>query len=230
VERVEFEAKLVGARLRVASATDLPTGRLVDGGSIAGHDATRLDADMDGSVARVHLNAGEKHGIIFFPRAKERWDLRLPAELPLRVLIRGAGIGGTLDLTGGTLERVRAEGVFIGVQARLPAPREDTDIRINGVFNSLSLVVPEGIPVRVHGSGLPFNAIDRGVNGVAGRPGYDVHVEGLFSAVDVRADRAISPEPPLSPAARPPAEAPAPHPSPARPSPEAGPAASPPVR
>jgi hypothetical protein len=167
---------------------------------------------------------------VFLPRAKERWDLRLPAELPLGVLIRGAGIGGTLDLTAGFLEEMRTEGVFVGVTARLPAPRQDTEIRMNGVFNSLSLVVPEGIPVRVHGTGLPFNAVDRGVNGVAGRPGYDVHVQGVFSAVEVRADGGISPEPPPAPAARPPAEALAPHSPAARPSPEAGPPASPPVR
>jgi hypothetical protein len=209
VERVELEAKLVGARLHVATATNLPTGRLVDGGSIAGHDTTRLETDTDGSLARVHLNAGEKHGLVFLPRAKERWDLRLPAELPLAVLIRGAGVGGTLDFTAGALEGMRTEGVFIGVDARLPAPRQDTDIRMNGVFNSLRLVVPEGIPVRVHGAGLPFNAVDRGVNGVAGRPGYDVHVQGVFSAVEVRADHGISAEAPPAPAHRPPPEAPA---------------------
>jgi hypothetical protein len=237
VQRVELEAKLVGARLRVASATDLPAGRLVDGGSIAGHDTTRLETDTDGSVARVHLNAGEKHGIVFLPRAKERWDLRLPAELPLHVLVRGAGIGGTLDVTGGAFEGVQTEGVFIRVEARLPAPRQDTEIRMKGVFNSLSLVVAEGVPVRVHGAGLPFNAVDRGVKGVEGRPGYDVQLEGIFSAVDVRTDRAISPDPPplpaspppVAPSGRPPAEAPAPPSPPGRPRPQAGLPASQPI-
>ena len=71
---------------------------------------------------------------------------------------------------------------------------------MNGVFNSLTLSVPEGTPVRVHGPGLPFNAVDRGVRGTEGRPGYDVSVQGIFSAVDVITDRAISPEPPAAPA------------------------------
>jgi hypothetical protein len=237
VERVELDTKLVGARLRVTTVPDLPPGRLVDGGSIAGHDTTRLEADADGTLARVHLSAGERHGIVFLPRAKERWDLRLPAELPLRLRIRGAGVGGTLDLTAGAFEGAQTDGVFIGVDARLPAPRQPTEIRMNGVFNSLTLVVPEGIPVRVHGAGLPVNAVDRGVKGVEGRPGYDVRVQGLFSAVDVRTDRSISPEPPpavasppaAAPSIRPPAEAPAPPAPPERPRPEAGPPAAPPV-
>jgi hypothetical protein len=237
VERVELDAKLVGARLRVTSATDLPPGRLVDGGSIAGHDTTRLDADADGTVARVHLNAGGRHGLVFLPRAKERWDLRLPAELPLSLRIRGAGVSGTLDLTAGGIEGVQTDGVFIRVEARLPAPRQPTEIRMNGVFNSLSLVVPEGIPVRVHGAGLPVNAVDRGVRGTEGRAGYDVRVQGLFSAVDLRTDSSISPEPPpavaspqpAAPSSRPPAEAPGPPSPPERPRPEAGPPAAPPV-
>ena len=95
---------------------------------------------------------------------------------------------------------------------------------MNGVFNSLSLSVPEGTPVRVHGPGLPFNAVDRGVRGTEGRPGYDVNVQGIFSAVEVRTDRAISPEPPAppaTPAVPPPVEAPLPAPD--RPKAEAEP-------
>jgi hypothetical protein len=221
IERVEIEAKLAGSHLRVAVVEPMPPGRLVDGRSLASRDTTRLDTDTDGPLARVRLNAGEKHGILFLPRAKERWDLRLPAGLPLRVLIRGAGIGGDLDLAAGPFEGLKTEGVFIAVTARLPAPRQDTEIQTNGVFQSLDLVVPEGTPVRVHGPGLPFNARSRGVRGVEGRPGYDVQVHGIFHAVEVRTDRALSPEPPplpsppappaASPSAapeRPPAEAP----------------------
>jgi hypothetical protein len=71
---------------------------------------------------------------------------------------------------------------------------------MKGVFNSLELAVPEGVPVRVHGAGLPFNAVDRGVRGSEGRPGYDVRVEGIFSAVDVRRDRPPAEAPPAPPA------------------------------
>ncbi len=197
VDRVELEAKLLGSRLNI-SATQMPPGRLVDGQSNANHERARLEAHADGTVARVQVDGGQRPPL-FFPRARERWDLRLPADLPLRLKVSGAGIGGNVDLTAGTADGLQTDGVFIGVEARLPAPRQDTEIRMNGVFNSLTLAVPEGTPVRVRGPGLPFNAVNRGTHGKEGRPGYDVHVQGIFSAVDVRTDRAIPPEPPAPP-------------------------------
>lgn len=213
VDRVDLEAKVAAARLRVTTATDLPAGRLVDGGSAGRHDGTRIESETDGAVARLRLDSG-RPGFVFLPRAKERWDLRLPAELPLRLRVAGAGVGAAVDLTAGTVEGLQTDGVFIGLDARLPAPRQETEIRMKGVFNSLDLVVPEGVPVRVHGTGFPFNLVDRGGRGSKGRPGYDVRVDGIFSAVDVRSDPAIPRElpsaaPPSPPSpARPPAEAP----------------------
>jgi hypothetical protein len=197
---VHLEAGLAGARLRVSTTTDLPADRLVDGRSVGRSERTRLDVRTENGVAEVRLDGGKPH-VVFLPRARERWELRLPAELPLSLRIRGAGIGGELDLTAASSARFQTDGVFIGVAARLPAPREQTEIRMNGVFNSLTLSVPEGTPVRVHGPGLPFNAVDRGVRGAEGRPGYDVNVQGVFSAVEVQVDRAIAPEPPPAPAA-----------------------------
>jgi hypothetical protein len=215
VDRVELEAKLLGARLNVAATAQMSPGSLVDGASNANQERARLETVGEGTLARVQLNGG-RHGPIFLPRPRERWDLRLPAELPLFLKVSGAGVGGNVDLTAGTTRGLQTDGVFIGVEARLPAPRQDTPIRMNGVFNALTLVVPEGTPVRVHGAGLPFNAVDRGTHGKEGRPGYDVHVQGIFSAVEVRIDRAIPPEPPPLPS--PPTsaakEAPAPPPRP----------------
>jgi len=206
-ERVDFEAALAGARLRLAVADDVPEGLLVDGRVIAREGPVRLDADSDQGTARVRLH--EKRNVIFLPRPRERWDLRVPAGLPLELRVKGAGVGGVLDLTRGPFEGLQSEGVFIGLDLRLPAPRRDTQIRMNGVFNSLTLRVPEGTPVRVHGPGLPFNAVDRGVRGTEGRPGYDVNVQGIFSAVEVLPDPGISPEPPPAPEPTPsPAEAP----------------------
>jgi hypothetical protein len=215
VDRVEVEAKLLGSRLNVTATAQMPPGRLVDGASNADPDKARLETEAEGTLAHVQVHGGV-HGPVFLPRPRERWDLRLPAELPLRLKLSGAGIGGHVDLTAGTTQGLQTDGVFIGVEARLPAPRQDTPIRMNGVFNALTLVVPEGTPVRVHGAGLPFNAVDRGTHGKEGRPGYDVHVQGIFSAVEVRIDRAIPPEPPPLPS--PPTsaakEAPAPPPRP----------------
>ncbi len=221
VDRVELEAKLLGARLNVAAATQMPPGRLVDGASNASHEKARLKVETEGTLARVQVDGG-RHGPVFLPRPRERWDLRLPAELPIRLKVSGAGVGGSVDLTAGTTEGLQTDGVFIGVEARLPAPRENTRIRMNGVFNALTLVVPEGTPVRVQGPGLPFNAIDRGTRGKEGRPGYDVQVQGIFSAVDVRTDGSIPPEPPAPPSP-PPGAATASPAAPARPPAEAGP-------
>ena len=90
-------------------------------------------------------------------------------------------------------------------------------------------MVPEGTPVRVQGPGLPFNAVDRGVKGVEGRPGYDVHVQGIFSAVEVRTDRGIPPEPPPLPSPPPGAAKAPPAPLPAPPSPPPAPGSRPPA-
>jgi hypothetical protein len=224
-ERVELEAGLAGARLRLATADDMPQDRLVEGRSHGKGDSVRFEADMEAGTAKVHLGGGKKHNVVFLPRPRESWDLRLPGRLPLRVHVSGAGVGGTFDLTAASFEGLATEGVFIGVDARLPAPRKDTEIRMSGVFNSLSLSVPEGTPVRVHGPGLPFNAVNRGVRGTQGRPGYDVSVQGIFSAVEVRTDPAIPREPP--PVA-PPADVPAAAPPLTAPSPKSLPAEAPP--
>jgi hypothetical protein len=65
------------------------------------------------------------------------------------------------------------------------------------------------------------------VRGAPGRPGYDVSVQGVFSAVEVRSDPAIAHEPPPVDS---PAEAPAQAPPPDAPaaSPQRPPAEAPP--
>jgi hypothetical protein len=226
-EKVELEAELAGARLHLVAADDVPQGILVEGRSHGRGDNVRFEVDAEEGTARVHVGGGKKHNVVFMPRPREGWDLRLPARLPLRVHVSGAGVGADFDLTAAPLDGLVTEGIFIGVDARLPAPRKDTEIRMNGVFNSLSLSVPEGTPVRVHGPGLPFNAVNRGMRGAEGRPGYDVSAQGIFSAVEVRTDAASSREPPpVTPAATAHPEAPhgpSPAPSPRRPPAEAPP-------
>jgi hypothetical protein len=220
--QVALEARLAGTRLRVVAADDLPADRLVVGRSVGRSESTRFDAHARDGVAEVRLDGGRKN-VVFLPRPRQRWDLRVPAGLPLRLDVKGAGVGGDFDLTAGSLDGLRSQGVFIGVGARLPAPRRDTDVRMAGVFNSLTLTVPEGTPVRVEGAGLPFNAVDRGVPGTDGRPGYNVRLEGIFSAVEVRTDRSIPREPPAL--SEPPA-GPSPAPTPTeRPGAEAEPGA-----
>jgi hypothetical protein len=215
-EKVELSAVLAGARLWVETTEDIPADRLLDGRSLRRRDGAEIETDAEGTLARVRLKGTSRGGSFFFlPRPRQHWDLRLPRTLPVRFHVQGAGVGARLDFAGALFEGARTEGVFIGIEARLPAPRRPTEVRMNGVFNALTLSVPEGTPVRVHGQGLPFNAVDRGVEGTPGRPGYDVYVDGIFNAVDVTSDGSLSPDPPAEPAA------PA-HPSPS-PSPSPGP-------
>ena len=213
-QRALVEVGLAGARLRLLAADGVADGLLVEGRSHGRGDNARLEVNEEGGTAKVVLGGGKKDRVVFLPRPRESWDLRLPTRLPLRVHVSGAGVGGDFDLTAAPLEGLATEGVFIGVDARLPAPRKDTEIRMRGVFNSLSLSVPEGTPVRVHGAGLPFNAVNRGVRGADGQPGYDVSVHGIFSAVEVRTDSAISREAPPAPAEAPAAPSPLPSPRP----------------
>lgn len=203
---VTLEAELAGARLHLAAAGDLPAGRLVDGRSVNRPAGTRLDVQTEDGTAEVSLGRGRR-GVAFLSPPRESWDLRLPADLPVRLRVRGAGVGGELDLAAGLVQGLRSQGVLVGLDVRLPAPREQTELRMSGLLNSLTLRVPEGTPVRVRGPGLPFNVVDRGVRGIAGRPGYDVRVQGILSVVEVLTDRSIRPEPPPDPApASPPAD------------------------
>ncbi len=222
-DRVRLDAQLCAARLQVTTAAELPAGRLVEGRSLGRPQRARLEGEREDATARVVLKDGSSNGVVFLPRPRQHWELGLPAGLPLAVRVSGAGIGGHLDLTGSRCLEANAQGVFLGLEVRLGAPREDTRITLNGVFNSLVLAVPEGTPVRVDGPGLPFNAVDRGVRGAEGRPGYDVKVQGVFSAVEVRTDPTISPEPPPEPAAPARPESPSPDAAPPRPPAEAPP-------
>jgi hypothetical protein len=194
VERLELEVKLAAARLRLAAADDVARDRLVDGRSLRG-EAGQLETTRDGAVGRVRLTGGRRGGIVFLPRPRDYWDLRLAKDLPVDVRLKGAGLGARLDLAGTRCDALRAEGVFLGVDARLGAPERDTEIVLGGVFNSLSLAVPPGTPVRVRAQGPPFNATSAGLPGEPGRPGYDVRLKGIFSAVHTSVDPSLAPGP-----------------------------------
>ncbi len=221
VTRVQLSAETFGSRLDVRSAPNLPAGTLVDGRALLGNDTTRVAVDKRDDLARVRVTTGQARAF-FFPGRKQRYELQLPAELPLGLRISGAMVRSRLDLSLGSFSGGRIEGVFLASELRLPAPATPQKIGVAGVFNALTLIVPEGTPVRVHGPGLPFNAIDRGGRGGADRPGYDVTVEGIFTAVDVRTEAARAAA--SSPSSAKPEAGPTPS---ARPKPEAEPSPRP---
>ncbi len=214
---VMLRTQLAGAQFSATSAS-LETGTLVDARMVDRSVGARLESRQEGNRAQVRLEGGPRQGLaLAMPGRRQDWELKLPATLPLRLELRGAAVRACLDLTRGRVEDGRVEGVLLVTRLELPATDRPVTLHLAGVFNALHLTVPEGTPVSVHGAGLPFNAVDRGVSGEAGRAGYEVKVDGIFTAV------AVDTRP-----ARPPAEAPPkanetsqPEAAPQRPKPEA---------
>jgi hypothetical protein len=192
---LRLEARLAGARLDVASRV-LPPGVLADGRSAGRHDESRLETALEGDEARVRLRVGRRDGFVMLPGRRERWEVGLPSDLPVRLDLNAFGTRGRLDLSQGRVTDGEVQGLFMALDLRLPRPEQNVSLRLKGVFNATRISVPPGTPVRVHGAGLPFNAIDRRTPGDPGAPGYDVKVEGVFTAVSVDTRHGDHPPPP----------------------------------
>lgn len=211
-ERGRLEGQLLGTRL-AATLGPVAPGTLSEGRMASRRGTGRIEASVKDGSASVRV-AGPRRGgpFLWMPGSADHWELRLDETLPLTVHLGGAMSRIALDLAAGRLEKGSVEGVFLGTDLRLPRPEKDTEFRIGGVFNAVTISVPEGTPVRVHGPGLPFNFVDRGVPGTG--PGYDVSIGGIFSAATVETrPGAGTPPPPTAPPdegprAHPPAEAP----------------------
>jgi hypothetical protein len=219
--RLRLDARVAGTQLDVESRA-LPQGLLADGRATGRHERSRLESTTDGDEARVRLVGGRRDGVVFLPGRKERWDLGLPADLPVRLDVDGIGVRGRLDFSAGRVADGSLRGVFMAFDLRLPKPEQPVTLRLNGVFNALKVSVPAGTSVHVQGAGLPFNAVDRETLGNAGVPGYEIKLEGVFTAVTVETRPAASP----AEAPAPPAGVPVPPPPSPRPLPEAPPSPS----
>jgi hypothetical protein len=204
VDSIRLEGHLLGSRLAATSST-LPAEVLADGRMASRRGTARLQAPVDGATATVRVEGPRRGGpFLWMPGSSDNWDLKLPQSMPLTVKLDGAMSHVALDLRTGRLDGCAVDGVFMGTTLHLPKPARDTELRIRGVFNAVTLSVPEGTPVRVHGPGLPFNLVDRGVPGSG--PGYDVQVGGVFTAATVETHPS-DPSGEASAASRPPAEA-----------------------
>ena len=199
-KRVKLDLNLLGSRLQVVSR-ELEKGALADARSIERVSTASLEVKREDETAHVRLDSGSKRGVALLPGRRQRWELGVPSELPLAYELRGAMVRSSFDLTHSRFEGGRIDGVFLITRLTLPAVESPIKLRVSGVFNVLRLSVPEGTPVRVHGTGFPFNLVKRRVVGDPERPGYEVQVDGIFNAVT------IDPRP-AAPEERPPAEAP----------------------
>ncbi len=209
-ERVKLDLDVFGSRVFV-EARPLEASSIVDARSIEEMRESHLSVDQKDDTARVHLDTERHRGVWFVPSRKQLWDLGIPSDLPLRFGIKGAMNRSRLDLAHGRFEGGTIEGAFLSTELTLPAVAEPVKLAQKGAFNELRLIVPEGTPVTVKGPGFPLNIVKRSVAGAPGRAGYEVSLDGAFTAI------AIETRP-----ARPAEAAPAPAPS-ARPRPEAEP-------
>lgn len=215
--RVALDLKLFGSRLRV-EGRELDDGALADARSIERLASASLEVKREDETAHIRLESGTKSGIAFLPGRRQRWALGVASGLPLRYGLHGAMVKSQFDLRHSHFEGGSVNGVFLITQLALPQPAAPVKLKLNGVFNVLKVSVPEGTPVRVHGTGFPFNLVKRRLVGDPDRAGYDIQLDGIFCAVAVDSRARSADE--VSPGEAPPAEAP-----PARTPPEAEPGA-----
>jgi hypothetical protein len=203
---VKLDLKLVASRLSV-SARELPGGALADARSIERGGKATLAVRREDDTAHIRLDTGGSSGVVILPGRRQRWDLGVPTDLPLEFGVEGAFARSRFELAeaqrfaGG-----RVNGAFLATQLVLPPVSEPVKVRLNGAFSVLRLSVPAGTPVKVSGTGFPFNLVKRRLVGDPGQPGYEVQLDGVFSAVAV--DTRRPPRTREAPAEKPPAEAP----------------------
>jgi hypothetical protein len=194
VSRLTVDAHLSGTRLAARADSIDPSSLLEtrwtsrDGRG----GAPRTEVSVKDGLATATLRGGWRRGPVILPGQRQRWELRLPRELPVDLAVHGAMVRSKLDLSRGDPRKLTFRGAFLASGLELPAPAEATTIRLNGVFNLLEVSVPEGTPVRVGGAGLPFNLVTRRLEGAPGRPGYQIRVDGIFTIVTLKARPAPS--------------------------------------
>ena len=197
---LKLDLDLVASRLHVE-------GRAVEGGALADARSierladTKLAVSRDGDAATLRLDSGTKGGVAWLPGRRQRWQLGVPTDVPVGFDLTGAMVRSRFDLAQSRVESGVVHGVFLATTLALPAVEAPVKLKLNGVFNILRVSVPKGTPVRVHGTGFPFNLLKRRVVGDPEKPGYEIQLDGIFSAIAI--DIRSTPKP----AEAPPAEA-----------------------
>jgi hypothetical protein len=212
-QHLKLDLDLVGSRLHVEGRA-VEAGALADARSIERLADTKLEVSRDGDAATLRLDSGSKDGVAWLPGRRQRWQLGVPTDVPLGIDLHGAMVRSRFDLSQSRVESGVVRGVFLATTIALPPVEAPVKLRLNGVFNILRVSVPKGTPVRVHGTGFPFNLLKRRVVGDPDKPGYEIQIDGIFSAIAI--DVRTTPKP----AEATPAEAP---PAGASPRPEADP-------
>ncbi|MET0556149.1 MAG: hypothetical protein ABW221_24125 [Vicinamibacteria bacterium] len=185
--RLLVSGALASSRLEIV-ARPLPEGLALEGRRGSRENRARLERGKDGTTDQVVLVNGDYGLASALPGRMSRWELGVTDAAPFGLRLEGAMVGTQMDLSHGQADDMELKGVFLGADLRLPRPKAPVRLSIQGVFNVVELLVPQGTPVRVHGPGLPANVLDRGTGTDPkdpANPGYDVKLEGIFSRVAV---------------------------------------------
>jgi hypothetical protein len=226
-KHVMLDLDLIGSRLNV-EGREIEEGAIADARSMERLANTKLAVNRDGDTATLRLDSRKNGGVAFLPGRRQRWQLGVPTDIPVSFDLRGLMVRGRFDLAKSQVEGGKVHGVFLATRLALPPTDEPVKLRLEGVFNILRISVPQGTPVRVKGTGFPFNFLKRRIVGDPDKPGYEIQVDGIFNGIALDVRKPPKPEeakpgetPPVeaSPAEAPPAEAP-----PASPAPTASPA------
>ena len=166
---------------------DVPANVLVEGRAAARRSPT-VWVSGGAAQSRVRLRSRRREWVAFFPSTRERWELDVARDLPMRVDLDAAFTGGELDLTSVPVTRVDMEGAFNDVVLRLPAPESDVRLDFQGAFNVVEVHVPKGTRVTTSTDGFLTFARGRRRGGSDDGPRYKLKVEGAFSRAVIRYD------------------------------------------
>jgi hypothetical protein len=169
----------------------LAGGLLLEGRSSPADRGRISVSDRSGS-ARVTLRS---HGrswngvtVYVFPGRRNRWDVDIAEDLPVRLELEMALAKGELDLMSVHVERIDLEGALNDLTFLLGEVESDVRIDLEGAFNHLELVVPHDTPVRVSTDGF-INLVDRRPDAKRLKgPGYRVRSDGAFNRIVIRSE------------------------------------------
>jgi len=182
VTSFKVEAKGMLGQLDL-QARPVDDGLLVSGMSASRSGGERIEVRTKDDQAVVSLRR-PREVWPFSMRAGRRdaWKLDLTPDLPLLLELEGVGASGQVDLHRGKIKEAEVHGALNSLEIHLPAPAADTIVSVEGVFNSVRLLIPAGTPVRARTDGI-MNTVDRPAGGDG--PSYIVNAKGVMNTVEV---------------------------------------------
>lgn len=145
---------------------------------------TQGDLDVLGVLSFFNLNINPTDE----PLA---WTVSITPDLPVALSVEGGAGSLTLALDDIQLTDLRVETGFGAAEMTLPAPTESYTVRINGGIGTVTLALPEGVPIRIEadqgvGDILVPASVERisGTDSVAG--GTGVWESPDYDEADVR--------------------------------------------